>query len=397
MKSLLKDDVLTFFLEGRIDSNNAVQVEKEIFESVAAAPGVEVEMDLKNLEYISSAGLRIFMRLLKQTNKKIQVMNVSPEVYEIFEVTGFTQMLDVKKCMREVSIEGCPEIGSGANGKVYRLTRDEIIKIFRPDVTLAEIEEEREASRKAFLLGIPCAIAFDTVRCGDTLGTVYEMLNAVTLSERIRQNPECLPEVAEAAAQLLKQLHEIQVPAGQMPDATRVLHAKMDKLAGDFTPQELAKLHALYDSIPAMNRFVHNDFHSKNVMECGGELMLIDLGAAGIGNPLIDLCHSYLVYNLMGHSVKNLSDDDMSIIGLTFGELKRFWNVFIRTYFGSEEKAEHVNKLIAPYGLLMYFVSAMTHPMLPASYRPAFADRVRVEVLSQYDKMLGSLVGLLED
>ena len=118
--------------------------------------------------------------------------------------------------MREVSIDGCAELGSGANGKVYRLTKDEMIKVFRPGITLDEIESEREASRKAFLLGVPCAIAFDTVKVGDCYGTIYEMLNAATVQERIREKPDRLPELAAATAKLLKELHETEVPAGQI-------------------------------------------------------------------------------------------------------------------------------------------------------------------------------------
>ena len=55
-------------------------------------------------------------------------------------------------------MEGCQEMGSGANGTVYRYTPDEMIKVFRAGLTLSEIEEEREAAKKAFLLGVPCAV-----------------------------------------------------------------------------------------------------------------------------------------------------------------------------------------------------------------------------------------------
>lgn len=41
-------------------------------------------------------------------------MNVSPVVYDIFDVTGFTKLLNVKRHPREISVEGCEEIGSGA-------------------------------------------------------------------------------------------------------------------------------------------------------------------------------------------------------------------------------------------------------------------------------------------
>ena len=142
-------------LIGRIDSNNASQFEKEIMDQVANTPVEEIILDASELEYISSAGLRVLMKLRKTMNKAVPVVNVSSDVYEIFEVTGFTDLLNVKKKLREVSVEGCTQLGSGANGTVYRLTTDEMIKVFRPGMTLDEIEAEREASRKTFLLGYP--------------------------------------------------------------------------------------------------------------------------------------------------------------------------------------------------------------------------------------------------
>ena len=391
LRTKAEEGRITIFLEERIDTNNAPTFEKELFEVIGETPDREVILDAENLEYISSAGLRVLMKLRKQQKKSVPVLNASPDIYDIFQVTGFAELLDVRKKLREVSIEGCEELGSGANGTVYRLTPEEMIKVFRPGLTLEEIEQEREASRKTFLLGIPCAIAFDTVRCGDSYGTVYEMLNAATLTERIRQNPDSLDGYAKSAAELLKQLHEIRIPEGQMPAASRTLHATLDKLTADFTPEELQKLHDIYDTIPAMDRFVHNDFHTKNIMDSNGELMLIDLGDAGVGNPLIDLSHTYMVFNLIGQGITETKDEDMSFIGLTYGELKRFWKILSETYFGSEEKAAEMNEKLKPYGQLMYFTSAMKNPRLPAQYHPLYSDNVRKLVLSRYDELCNEM------
>ena len=398
MKTRLENNTLTLFLEDRVDSNNASAVEAEIFEAVNAHPGAAIAIDAGNLEYISSAGLRVLMKLRKQAKKPLPVENVSAEVYDIFEVTGFTELLDVRKRLREVSVEGLAELGRGANGTVYRLTPDEMIKVFRAGLTLEEIEAEREAAKQAFLLGVPCAIAFDTVKVGDSYGTMYEMLNAATLQERIRENPARLEELAESSTKLLKELHATQVPAGRMPGADRALHDAIDKVAADFEPEEVEKLHALYRSIPPMDCFVHNDFHAKNVMETGdGELMLIDLGDAGAGNPLIDLIHCYLIYNLMGSGMSTMRDEDMSFIGLTYAELRRFWQVFGETYFGSAERAAAMDALLKPYAYMMYYSSAMANPILPLQYHPLYVQKMREQVLCRYDELLGSLAGVWEE
>lgn len=390
MKVDFQKDSLTIFLEGRIDSNNAAETEEQITGLVSRNPdGSKVIIDAENLEYISSAGLRVLLKVRKQLNKPLPVINVSNEVYDVFSVTGFTELLDVRKKLREVSVEGCELLGEGANGKVYRLTKDEMIKVFKYGVTLDSIEAEREASRKAFLLGVPCAIAFDTVKCGDSYGTIYETLNAGTLSERIMENHERLPGFAKSSALLLKQLHSIEVPEGQMPKASRLLHNTIDKITPYFSAEEIEKMHALYNTIPEENHFVHNDYHPKNIMESNGELMLIDLGDAGMGNPVIDLIHDYFVMNTVGREGRNVSDDDIGFVGITYRDMREFWKIFIDTYCeGDKEKVERLEERLNPFARLMYLTVAQAHPLMQEEYRKIYSDKLRSEVLSRYDELV---------
>lgn len=69
MKTTLKDNTLTLYLEGRIDSNNAAQAEQEAMAAVAGAPGAELVLDAEKLEYISSAGLRVLMKAPEEGKK----------------------------------------------------------------------------------------------------------------------------------------------------------------------------------------------------------------------------------------------------------------------------------------------------------------------------------------
>ena len=105
-------------IKGRIDSNNAQIFEEEMFK--ICPQDEEIHIDASELTYISSAGLRVFMKLKKMTQKEIYIENVSNEIYDIFEVTGFTDIFKVQKRLREISVENCEVIGEGANGKVYR-------------------------------------------------------------------------------------------------------------------------------------------------------------------------------------------------------------------------------------------------------------------------------------
>ena len=141
MKITVNDGTLSIELEGRIDASNAPEVEKEIMDAVEAYEALIPEIDAKKLEYISSTGLRVLLRLSKRAGGKITVKNVSSQVYDIFEVTGFTEFLNVEKALRFVSAKGLEKLGAGVHSTVYRLDDESIIKVVK-DMSLEAIRDE---------------------------------------------------------------------------------------------------------------------------------------------------------------------------------------------------------------------------------------------------------------
>ena len=96
VESKRENDTLIITLPERIDASNAAEAESEI-ESLRDLENQEnVILDADNLQYISSAGLRIIIKLVKR-EKSVTVINVSPAVYDIFEVSGFTNFITIVK------------------------------------------------------------------------------------------------------------------------------------------------------------------------------------------------------------------------------------------------------------------------------------------------------------
>ena len=145
----MTNDSLTIRLEDRVDSTNAPIAEKEIFDICEKNPTEKVVLDLENLEYISSAGLRVILKL-KKAKKDLVVINVNNDVYEIFEMTGFTDIMTINRRLRRFSVEGCKMIGQGGVGKIYRYDPETIIKVYRPEIQMDYIERERQCSQVAF-------------------------------------------------------------------------------------------------------------------------------------------------------------------------------------------------------------------------------------------------------
>ncbi|MGX8706168.1 MAG: STAS domain-containing protein, partial [bacterium] len=106
MKTLLDQQTLIIYLEGRIDQQNAESVKAQMEAAISQTPAERLQLDATDLSYISSMGLRILLNLAKQRKEKISIVNVKPEVMDIFQMTGFTELFLIRKPLRQISIEG---------------------------------------------------------------------------------------------------------------------------------------------------------------------------------------------------------------------------------------------------------------------------------------------------
>ena len=335
-------DHLIINLMGHIDSANAAAVEKEINEAMDREAPAHLTLDATDLKYISSAGLRIILRLRKEM-RDLKIINVQPEVYEIFDMTGFTEMVDIQKAYRVISVDGCEVIGQGANGKVYRIDPDTIVKVYLNPDSLPEIHRERELARAAFVLGIPTAIPYDVVRVGEGYGSVFELLNATSFAKLIINGEKDPDEVAAMSIDLLKLIHSTKIKPGTMPDMKAVALDWADFLK-DYLPEDkYQKLHDLVAAVPDDMHMMHGDYHIKNVMLQNGEVLLIDMDTLCHGYPIFELASMYNAY--VGFSDTNHEHVE-NFLGIPYDTAVRFWNESLRLYLGDpdEERFKEVEE-----------------------------------------------------
>lgn len=336
VKHEFSDGKLTIGLSGHIDSNSAPQIEEEIAKIREENPAQSLVIDCETLEYISSAGLRVILRL-KKAVPDTTLVNVSPEVYEIFEMTGFTEMMDVQKAYRVISVEGCEVIGQGANGKVYRIDPDTIVKVYLNPDALPEIHRERELARTAFVLGVPTAIPYDVVKIeGGGYGSVFELLNATSFAKLLINKEKDLDEVVRMSVDLLKIIHSTVVKPESMPDMKAVALNWADFLKDYLSADQYEKLHALVEAVPEDNHMMHGDYHIKNVMLQNGESLLIDMDTLCHGHPVFELAsmfNAYVGYNETDHEIA------MRFLGIPFETAVEFWKKSLHLYLdGADEK-----------------------------------------------------------
>ena len=91
-----EDKKLTIKLGGKLDTNTSPDLDSKMSELEGME---EVIIDMKDLDYISSAGLRVLLSMQKVMNKqgKMTIINVCENVMDIFEVTGFSDILDIEE------------------------------------------------------------------------------------------------------------------------------------------------------------------------------------------------------------------------------------------------------------------------------------------------------------
>lgn len=335
MQSVFADGSVMVFLKGRVDSTNAGEVEEEILKILDGHPGAALILDADGLEYISSAGLRVLLRLKKRI-EDLSILNVRPDVYEVFDMTGFTEMMKIEKAYRRLSVEGCEVIGEGANGKVYRLDPETIIKVYKSNDALFAIKRERELARKAFVLGIPTAIPYDVVRVGDNYGSVFELLKSRSFAKLLRETPEKRDELIEMSVGLLRKIHAVELPMGELPDRKKVAYKWTEIFEGRLPDEIYLKLRDLIAAIPDNAHMLHGDYHMKNIMFQDGEACLIDMDTLSQGDPILEfmgIYSAYVGFNELDHTISQ------SFLGIPFETSQYIFEQTLRLYVGTDDEA----------------------------------------------------------
>ena len=331
----IDQDILYVAIEGRIDASNAAQAEEKIFDIKRENPGKYTVVDADNLEYISSAGLRVILRLRKE-EPGLAIINVAPDVYEVLDMTGFTDMVTVEKAYPRMSVEGCEFIAKGANGAVYRYDDETIIKTYYAKDALPEIKQERENARKAFVLGINTAIPYGIVRVGEGYGTVTELLNAVSVTKLIRNRPDDLTEAAGYFVDMMKNIHSTEVDDGEVPDMKEIALGWADSVIAHIPEEQGRKLRALIEAVPKQNTLLHGDYHTNNVMVQNGEPLLIDMDTLCMGHPVFELgsmFNAFIGFSELNHEMI------MRFMGYDRETSKRFWDMILKMYLGTDDEA----------------------------------------------------------
>ena len=382
--NLNENNILTIYLEGAIDSANAPEAETQIMEIYNAHTADAVVLDAAALRYISSSGLRVLLKLRK-LEKNLELINASPEVYDILEMTGFTELFPVTQAYRTISLENCQVLGAGGHGKVLRINADTIVKLYYNNDSIEAIKREQDYAKKAFVMGIPTAIPFDIVKCEDMYGLVFELVNADIISNYLNEHPEQLEEIAKKYAHTMKQLHETHVAEGALSCTKELYRQRIEGLRAYMTDEEVDTLHRINNAIPDADTVVHGDYHPKNVMIQNGEPILIDMADLTVGHPLYDLGSMALSHHLPTDPTLE------NITGMKGEMVRKLWQLFLSNYLGTEDPRALglFEKKICVVGLMkMASTMAFSAGARAPGVMEIVLDKVRTNLLANAEQLI---------
>jgi len=336
-------DTLTILFPNRVDTQNAAEFEESIFKILNSNPSKSLILDLQNLEYISSVGLRVVLKIKKQFNE-VTIVEVGAEVYEIFSMTGFTDIIDIKKALRVVSIEGCKIIGEGFYGKVYRISPDTILKHYFKGNPVDDIERERQNAKNAFVLGVPTAISYDVVRVKEGgYGAIYELIDAKSLKTYLLDLGEQIDAAIKLSAKLLKKLNTTECISTSLPRAVDIAAKWVNDIKPFFTEEENAKIKALVDTIPDVDFLIHGDCHVKNVFIQDNEPILIDMDSMQIGANIFEYANLYIPY--IAYGLDDASNQE-KFFGISQNICTNLFYGILNEIYGEREDYDEVVKKI---------------------------------------------------
>ena len=331
-------DLTRVILTGSITSANAGEFQNAIADEPGDGNGIEI--DAKDLEYISSAGLRVLLAAKKRCGKKIfRIINASDDVMNVFDVTGFSEIMDITRAKRHIEIGDSQKIGAGACGEVFRLDDETIIKLYYPRIKPEEIEQEKALAKKAFVMGVPTAISYDIVEADGRTGVVYELIKSKTLGELMREDEEHLEKYIDMYADVCHQIHSIKSREGELPSFKDINRADIPNITG-ITDEERAALYEFLDLVPESMHCVHGDLNINNIMVQNGECCLIDMGEFSYGLGMFDISRILFSMNFAADA----QHDFNSFYKMPQEKVDRILKMLLRKYFEADTLEEAIEK-----------------------------------------------------
>lgn len=332
----LTDKRVTIHLPDSVDTRNVGTVEKELFDILEQVEFDDIILDCSGLKFITSSGLRTLLKVQKKYPKipPIKLRNVSEEVNGVLSMTGLADVFEVTKRIKIIDVSGFSYSSTGINGEIYRGDHDLMVKMYRKEVDIDDVEEERRMAKMALRAGVPTAISYLIVQDkSGRYGIFFEDIKGNSLVNIIKNKPETLPVVAERFADFVRELHNTDVSDSGLENIkNRYLNWLL--IAEKKDPSiDKARFRSMIERMSDRTTFIHGNLNLGNVFFTDDDFILMDMSSCGYGHPVFDLQSIY--GSLVAIEIDNPGYCER-MFGLTAVQCRTFWNYFIKKYLNTD-------------------------------------------------------------
>ena len=298
-KAKLEGDKLFFNISGSIDTMNSPDLYADFIVIRENYGDISVIFDCEDLTYISSTGLRFFLKVHKEEKHGIKLINVAPNVYERFEMAGFVEFFVVEKSLRDISDQNFNKIGSGGGIDIF-CSDELLLKVYSAETNLSTVELERDINHAILQHGIHTLISYDIVKYQGRYGLLYEKnMEARTVAAEIKENPDKSDFYASAMGKLLKKIHSFTPEIKGLANVVDLNKTLVKGMEQWFEADEVETMMKLVNSIPTADTMLYYYFNPEHIFIYKGELSLINMANIRIGNPLFDFARAFRPYQRM--------------------------------------------------------------------------------------------------
>lgn len=280
------------------------------------------------------------------------------------DLAGTHAFIEFVRCIEDVFGQPKPEVvdmsewtvsGDGHTAVSYNHKDGRrMMKLYAPYIPIQSSLREFEVSWTLGRLGFNVPKAFRLVTDGERFGVEFERIKGkLSYARAIADNPEKVEHYAAQFAAICKELHSKQCDTKIFaPVEERLLKAVDDSKFLDERQKGLVR--EFIADVPAAQTCLHGDLHIGNALMVGEKNYWIDLSDFAYGNPMYDFGMFYFIVNVVddNESIRQMFHFDTPL-------LRRFWELYLKAYFGLDSGIEEIEERIAPFAAVqMLFLDA---------------------------------------
>lgn len=274
-------EIFTYRLPAYITSDTADKVEADLFNRFAPNSDKDIILDASELNYISSAGLRLLLKFRKLTINRITVANVNDAVIEILETTGFDSFFEIKPVTGAVASDIC--LYSDEDIIIYPAEDETVLLICDRFSELPDAERALITAREMQKNKLPAIISYKIMTKDLAYGVETETFEYESLKDCEADMP--------VFAGLLRALHDKKpdTVAASCTDIKAEWFSKLNEHKDRLSAPDYEDLYRIIDSIPSRTNFIHGLASPKNTVRINDGFAFINLQRGGYGHPIFDL------------------------------------------------------------------------------------------------------------